>query len=363
MDLIDRAKRFVEGSNDRDIFSLLADCVAAGNVEGMFAVKLLACDMYGGYTYNWELKAPSAYCLLAWGQDGLKALVESALEEPTSKNFSLAFQLLASTSEGHEPQSSSSWLSDRQLREAVSHSVGDWDKLAFEARSHLHELMLSIEDDDEAALYAGTPLISLGVQDHKAIRNLIHALALRSIAVGPRVLAAYEDLLAGPGDNESIFQRFFEDHPLLLDPRAFQVWARPDLHGKLEPDFIIRKYDNSYVIVEIETPAKLLVTKQPQLSADTTHAIDQVLEYQDYLGTHIAEASVAFPQFTGSIGLVVVGCESSLNAKQKDVLRRVNQSQPNIRIVGFDSLAGTAKAVTSNVIHGIPETILGARLQ
>ena len=43
-----------------------------------------------------RLKAPAAYCLLALGQEGLRALADP-LEEPTSKNVSLAFRLLAST--------------------------------------------------------------------------------------------------------------------------------------------------------------------------------------------------------------------------------------------------------------------------
>ncbi len=292
MDLIDRARRFVERGKVTELVPLLRDCIAAGNTEGMLAVKLLARDMYGGETFNWELKAPAAYSLLAWGEPGLEALVENALKEPTPKNFSLAFLLLASAAEGNEPQSDRSWLSDRQLREAVSRTVNGWSDLASTARSRLNELVLSIEDDNRAARYVGTSLIQLAVQDHGAVRNLSHALSLRSIAVGPSVLAAYNDLLTGTGDDESAFQRFLKRHPLLLDPRAFQVWEKPDFHGRLEPDFMIRTYDNSYVIVEIETPAKLLVTQQNQLSAHATHAISQVLEYQEYLRTHLTAALV-----------------------------------------------------------------------
>jgi hypothetical protein len=96
MTLIDRAMRLVKGSNATELFRLLSDCVEAKNNEGLLAVKLLARDMYGGETYNMMSKGPAAHCLLAWGQSGLEALVENALEEPTSQNFSLAFQLLGS---------------------------------------------------------------------------------------------------------------------------------------------------------------------------------------------------------------------------------------------------------------------------
>ena len=222
--------------------------------------------------------------------------------------------------------------------------------------------MLSLEDDTHATISAGASLTWLAVQDQGAVRNLIHAFALRSIAVGPRVLAAYEGLLTGADDDEPSFQSFFEKHPLLLDPRAFQVWVKPDFHGQLEPDFIIRTYDNSYVIVEIETPAKRLVTRNYQLSADATHAITQVLQYQEFLRTHLTAASETFPEFTRPAGLVVVGRESSLDAGQKAVLRLENLSRSDITIVGFDTLADTARTITNSVIHGIPGAIVGTRL-
>ena len=362
MTLIDRANRYIEADQHRELLPLLADCVAAGNNEGLLAVKLLARDTYDDSSSALLAKAPAACCLLAWGQNGLDALVENALEGPDSSDFSLALQLLACAAEGEEPQMVRSWLTDSQLVEAVSHAVGDWRDLALAARRHLHELVLSVENDNEIALDAGIVLFSLSIKDPHALRSLSHALALRSIAVGHRVLAAYDRLMAEADDKEPSFQNFFESHPLLLDPRAFQVWGKPDLHGRFEPDFVIRSYDNSYVVVEIETPAKRLVTRRGQLSADATHAINQVLEYQDYLRSHITEASRVFPKFTSSTGLVVVGRESSLNTRQKSVLRMENQSRHEIRIVGFDALADTANAVTRNVIHGIPETILDARL-
>ena len=273
MDLIDRAKQFVDTGHPTELTPLLAQCVASGNTQGMLAVQLLARDMYEGETYNVPLKAPAMYCLLAWREAGLQALVENALNESTSKNFSLAFQLLASTANGHEPPSIAAFVSDSLLRESVASAVGDWNDLAPAARSHLHELMLSIERDAEAGIYVSTALMTLALQDSGAMANLSHALALRSIAVGPRILSEYDDLMAFSTDDEIKFQQFFENHPLLLDARAVQVWAKPDFHGRLEPDFIVRTYDNRYVVVEIETPAKLLVTRQRQLSADTTHAI------------------------------------------------------------------------------------------
>ena len=362
MDLIGRARQFVKEGKPAELSSLLTDCVIARDLEGILAVKLLAGDMYGGDTHNLFLKAPAAYCLLAWGQDGLNALVENALERPTSKNVTLAFRLLASIADGDGPPLEEMFLPDSDLREAVSRAVGAGDNSKLAARSLLNELMLSLEDDAHVAISAGASLFTLALMDVGAIKNLSQALALRWIAVGPIALTDYDNLMAERGGDEPAFHSFFEKNPLLLHPRAFQVWGKPDFHGQLEPDFIIRTYDNRYVVVEIETPDKLLVTRGNQLSADATHAIDQVLEYQDYLSTHSEAAAKVFPGFTHSIGLVVIGRESSLNDRQKALLHRQNRSRPDVAIVGFDTLAEIAKAATGNVIHGIPGVVSGLRL-
>ena len=272
------------------------------------------------------------------------------------------FQSLSSIAEGHEPRALGTWLHDDQLRASVSRAVGDWSNLSSIARSCLHELMLSIDDDYEAASRVSTSLSGLAAFDPSGVNALSHALALRSIAVGPKVLANYAELMATKAKNEPAFHRFFENQPLLLDPRAFQVWSKPDLHGKLEPDFLIRTYENKYVVVEIETPSKQLVTREYQLSADATHAITQVLHYQEYLNAHSTVAKEVFDEFSNPAGLVVIGCESSLNTGQKAVLRLENLSRPGITIVGFDTLAATAKTNMDNVIHGISRAVTGMRL-
>ena len=345
------------------MLSLLVDCVTAGDGDGLLAVKLLASNQFENDATNFVRRGPAAYCLLAWGHAGLKGLVENALEEPNSKNTTMAFHLLATIAEGREPQSLNWWVSDSHLRELVSSSVGEWEHLAAAARSHLRELMLSIESDNYAAIYAGSALFRLSLQDDGAIGNLIPALALRSIAVGPRVLDAYNDLLAGTEGDESLFQQFFEENPLMLDPRALEVWSKPDFHGQWEPDFIVHTYDDRYVIVEIESPSKLLITKRHELSAAATHAVGQVLDYRSYLLNHLTEASAIFRNFDSPAGLVVVGREFSLDDRQKAKLRSENESRPFISIVGFDTLANNAEANMNNAIHGIPGVIKGARLQ
>jgi len=38
---------------------------------------------------------------------------------------------------------------------------------------------------------------------------------------------------------------------------AVQIWPQPNVLGSKFPDFVVRRADDSYIVVEIETPAKI----------------------------------------------------------------------------------------------------------
>jgi hypothetical protein len=69
-------------------------------------------------------------------------------------------------------------------------------------------------------------------------------------------LDEYENLLEQKPEDEPSLHAFFERYPQMLDPMAVQVWSKPDFHGYKEPDFLIRRSDNSYLIIEIENAEK-----------------------------------------------------------------------------------------------------------
>jgi hypothetical protein len=138
----------------------------------------------------------------------------------------------------------------------------------------------------------------------------------------------------------------------LLDPMAIEVWPKPDLHGAAEPDFLVRRIDNSYLVVEIEKPSKSLVTSAKQLSAEATQAVTQALHYRGFLVERFAEAARSFPSFQVPECLVVIGMECALTAEQKRRLLLENENRPFVRIAGFDWIADRARMVTRNVVEG-----------
>ena len=65
MRLVDRAAEFVDCGHPRNLSELLLACVGARDSDGLAAVQRLAEDMYDGITFNYFLKSPAAWCLVA----------------------------------------------------------------------------------------------------------------------------------------------------------------------------------------------------------------------------------------------------------------------------------------------------------
>lgn len=217
------------------------------------------------------------------------------------------------------------------------------------ARSKLVEFVLSNDDDNDFVQLISAGFFHLSWDVPDAARELFVAVSARWSAVSKPLLGRYEELIGEHSSDEPVFQRFFTQHPQLLDPMAVTVWPHPRLHGSQIPDFLIRRSDDTYLVVEIETPAKQLVTLQNQLAADATHAVSQVTEYMRFLA-RISGAQIYFPSIDEIHGLVVVGLERDLNDRQKQALRNDNRQRHAVRIVGFDWLADRAGAIQKNII-------------
>jgi hypothetical protein len=348
MSLLDRAIAFTQDDRTEDQAALLLECVRTGGVEALAAVQRMYEDMYGDITYNMELKRLPAHTLICWGEAGLDALVEAARRTDTPKNRSLTLLVLSALAAGERPLLIATETSE--LGSLIHQCLRDID-FRDSAKRKLANYILSLPDDDVAAQSIGMALQFLSYLSGTAPRHLFAALAARWLAVSQTTITEYERLLETASDDEATFQQFFERFPQLLDPMAYQVWPQPDLHGFKEPDFVIRRTDNSYLIVEIETPAKALVTGALQMSAQATQAITQAMQYRTFLMERFKEAADHFPSFQTPECLVVIGLERDLSDEQRRALLMENQHRQGVRIVGFDWIARRAAAVTQNIVE------------
>lgn len=346
-----RTEQFIAHSADfHEYFTLLSDCVISGTLEGMACVQRLYSDEYDGFTYNSEFKSPAGVALLCWKEIGVNALCEAALNLQTFKNISICFQVLASVAAVSKSLTRLMPVYDEKVVSVITEILKD-RHLSKYCRSKLVEFILSLPEDN-IWIQAGTSLMALSFGEIDTVHELIRALSARTLTVSRPILDSFEKLMVTHPDDEQSFQVFLTKHPQLLDPIVHAVWPQPNIHGAKEPDFVVRRSDNSYLIIEIESPAKPLITSSTnQLTAEVTHAEKQVTDYRSFLMHRFQEAQSHFPDFDEPDCLVVIGMEGALTLEQSAALRDANRQRHRLKIVGFDWLLKRSTAVLNNIIQ------------
>jgi hypothetical protein len=262
-----------------------------------------------------------------------------------SKNVSLCVQILAAVAAGSAVPALS-FIRDPTLTARIENSKHfSITSLSNFARELLVDFVLSMDCDDDVAGLGSR----LNMAEPKAAKELFAAMSTRWLAVSRPILEEYEKLIADKPGSEPDFQKFLARYPQLIDPMAVQIWPTPDILGFREPDFIVRRADNSYLVVEIECPNKTLVTAGGQLTAHVTHAEQQAMDYRSYLMRRVANVTEHLPGFDDPDCLVVTGLERILNEQQAAALRDANRHRHRLRVVGFDWLADRARTIAANI--------------
>lgn len=354
MPLRDDVELYIKQGHPQELNNLLEACVRDGSLEALLCLSRLFEDMYGGITFNYQLKAPAAWELACWGERGLDQLVASTLKAPTSKNVSLCLDILSHFASGDD-FAVAPLFCDENRRARLHDLVVAHPELANQARSKLVEFMLSIEDESDllgmiAGAFHKSGFTQAGIGPAKEV---FAALSTRWLTISEPLLQRYESLIVSHPDNEPAFQKFLTENPQVLDPMAAEVWAQPRLHGAEIPDFVIRRFDDSYVVVEIETPIKHLVTSTNQLSASATYAVAQAAEYRRFI-ERLPAAQTHFPQIDHVACLVIVGLEKGLTTSQQQALRNFNREHSALQVVGFDWVAQRGRTVRENLIKTGP---------
>jgi hypothetical protein len=296
------------------------------------------------------MQRPASAALICWGAEGCAALAHNAKTTPTHKNLVSAIVMLSAVAAGTWSRPEIFYIDEDVLCQRL-HKILAGGELRAVARAYLIEVLQDTPDDD-LLISLGTAFQTLAMLAEHAVGELVRAMSSRWLKVGPTTVQEYERLIATAPASEPAFQDFFIHHPQFLDPMALAVWSQPNLHGAFKPDFLVRRADNSYVVVEIECPAKPVMTQAGQLSAEATHAEKQALEYRQFLNERIQEARQHFPSYGAAECLVVIGLEAGLNEKQQAGLAAANAARHGLRIVGFDWLARRASTVLENMSVG-----------
>jgi hypothetical protein len=169
------------------------------------------------------------------------------------------------------------------------------------------------------------------------------------IKINERMLKEFESL-TNANEGEEAYQRFLQSNPCLIDPLAFDVLNKARMGVEHTTDFVLRRLDNEYILVEIEKPSSRIFTKNNDFSAVFTHAMGQVLDFQEWIEGNIAYAQKRFPRISSPQGLLIIGMRRSLSPIQAGKLRRFNtNTRGRLKVMTFDELLGQGKQYQENL--------------
>ena len=162
------------------------------------------------------------------------------------------------------------------------------------------------------------------------------------------LLSEFQTLFSGP---EEPLHQFLKAHPELLCPTYTKMWSKLRLGARVT-DFVFRKPGNDYVLVELESPLRLLFRQDGQQREELTHAFNQIVDWRVFIEDHLPHIQTEL----GLIGissnpdaLIVIGRSSSLSDENRRKLTTLENQIPKLKILTYEDVLDNARAVGENL--------------
>ncbi|MEA2621823.1 MAG: hypothetical protein QOH61_733 [Chloroflexota bacterium] len=346
---LDAVKAFVDGAAPRYLGAWFADLAVDDSPDSIALLRatlLVRSDDLMGKHY---IPRVAAWALLRRGPAGVATLADLGLSPDTPGAIYPAAVI------------DSLWWA----------SLGRWTHLLETAAANMGGIDLGAIDQatKDAARRAITDLVAESPFDAEVFDRLIGVvyasrmqpdgqpglqddfLALISratIKVSQSLLDEFEHML-GAGASEETHQKFLADNPVLLDPLASMVVPKQRLGTEFATDFVVRRLDDRFVLVEIERPDTPIMTRAGDFSAQFTHAFGQVLDFQRWVEDNSAYADRRMPGIASPRGLLVIGMRSALGDDHQRKLRRFIANSATIDVLGFDDVLQRARHLYENL--------------
>jgi len=301
-------------------------------------------------TFDQPLAYPAMALLPAWGVRGIDALIRMVSDRPHRAN---ALGILGTIAMGHIPSGD-----DMSFLPENWNTLPKYDlpaDLVQKVRYRLRAFMLEqLTDTYKKSRFLNLLSNAMYFSEKdgvaKRLNFLFDMLIDTHMVINQNILQQFSLLLDNCPDREEVLHRFLVDHPVLLDPFVGVLYTKHELGDDFITDFIIRRINNEYIVVEIERSTHKLFTKKGILTASLNTAIGQVRDFQAWLSDNIAYAQTKLPKIQRPDGLVIIGRRKDLAPEMERRLDEENFSRRgHIRIVTYDDLLEQAKTVYRNM--------------
>lgn len=307
---------------------------------------------------------PALVVLPAWNRLGIKKLMDIIVG---GYNSGMALSILLSLANNESPSNDSKLWLPPNWRDICNYSISD--DLPELARLHLRELMLEQITDSNlrsrifAEFFLELTMLSPKDEARARFEQIISLLMDSRLLINPTIMSNFEGLLNSCPDREEELHKFLIDNPVMLDPLAIEVHSKHELGDDYITDFIIRRINNEYIVVEIENSTDKLFTKKGSFSSNLIEATSQVRDFQAWISDNLSYAQSKLPGIRHPAGLVVIGRSIDLDDQQLRKLKEENFSKRgHTTILTYDDILEQAKIIYSNMLHA-PMTFKGKRKQ
>ncbi len=177
-----------------------------------------------------------------------------------------------------------------------------------------------------------------------------------------RALIRDFDAMLEERHSEAELHEFLRANPILLGAagtiHSKPVFAYPAPHlrtGKLniQPDFVISYPDQSYDVIEIESPDAGMVRRDATPRRDFVQPSFQVGEFRSYIMDHAERLGIAFPGIRGNSAFkLIIGRDALLGATPEEITaqKAMLRATHNIdRILTYDDLRRQAARMLHNL--------------
>jgi hypothetical protein len=299
-----------------------------------------------------SLAYPALALLPAWGNKGFDELCRMAMDGP---HYTAAVTVLATLALGRVPQAQDLHFLRERWNATEKYQLPP--AMPAEAQRRLRAIIFDHLGDADLksrllnAISWQSFFPKENTSQEERLNFLVDMLIDSHMYLNKAILKQFEDLLAAGPAREEELHRFLVEHPVLLDPFVTELRTKHELGDDFITDFVVRRMNNEYMVVEIENSTDKLFNNDGSFTADLMKAIAQVRDFQAWLGDNIAYAQTKLPHIRRPEGLVIIGRRLDLTPIMQKRLSEENFSRRgHIKVVTYDDLLAQAKAVYQNAL-------------
>jgi len=320
-----------------------------GDKTDLFVLKKLAelHDVFDQY-----LAIPALVLLPAWGLDGIEIVIKQAFKGP---HKSAALSLLACLSKGKIPTSQDVLFLNPEYEKFIKYNISE--SIATTVTQKIRSYFLESLDDpfDKSSLIWSISTLGILPESNENRTNYfnfyVDLLIDSHFLLNETKISEFETLLNSSPEKEEVLQKYLTDNSIFIDPFIIELRSKHELGDDFITDYVLRRINNEYILIEIENSTDTIFTKDGQLSADLSKAISQVRDFQAWISDNIAYAQKKLPGIRRPSGLVIIGRNINLSEIEVKRLDEENYSRRgHIKIVTYDDLLNQAKVVHQNMI-------------